>query len=246
MDEAVELAELRRRAYGPEGGIDAVGLARLRELEERAHERARPAPVVEPEPAPVEPPIAPMTAPGQEPEADAPEQDASTPRSSSVAAWLRRRSVWQVAAAGVLGGAAVVVGGSAIVAAANAQSPVATLRMTDDQRDDRYFGVRDLQPHEMFHGFDVRSKHEHGVACLYVAFLDESDESWFGDMDCAPAADIARISVWVGSTSIDSWRVINRQVDGIAPRTYVRFELRGDDVEVWTTRLPEPSGSSGA
>lgn len=119
VDEERELAELRRRAYGPDADIadDPTALRRLHELEE-GHRSAPDAPRVEEEVGEAIPAPAPssrdrLTDPvsdGTESDAPPSEHDAVT-ESEPRRRWWRRVPVWSIAATALVVGIAVGAAG---------------------------------------------------------------------------------------------------------------------------------------
>lgn len=233
MDEAVELAELRRRAYGPGGGIDAAGIARLRELEQATRTPA----LTEPSAGRVD--EARSERPDEEPAAPvATDALTSVPPSGEGRGWLARRPTWQVAAAGVIIGAVVAGGAGAVVAAAASGSgPDARLALASEQPAANRFHDVEARAHEQFHPFEVYSAPREEMTCLYVALPTEQDGGWYGHVDCVPAGDSPRVSLWIGDVGMPMGSL--PPVEGIESGTHLRFELRGDSVDVWVTTVPQ-------
>lgn len=237
VNERTELEELQRRAYGPEPDLDPAGIARLRELQERAR-IARTTGLSEPGPAqPPEPSGA------AEPEREAPVADltADIPAAEPVVAatarpWWRRPVA--LLGAGAVGGMALVGGVMAAVSAADA--PAAVLRMTDEERPEGVFGtIADPVLYDMYEGIDVRSSRNEAGRCLYVAYGSAATEiGVFGDVRCAPPGVAPVVELWVGISPL-GWSM--GEVEGFASGTYLRFELDGDVVKVWRHEPAAPS-----
>jgi hypothetical protein len=250
VDEAVELAELRRRAYGPEGGIDARGLTRLRELEDRARAVAQdrraepsasatapsasataPSRAAAPEPAVGPAAAAPTASPGRD----------DTPAGSGIARRLAtgRRWPWLVAAL-LIGG--FVGGGVSTAVARNGPQPVAVLRVVDDERAPSRFVPDDARAHEAFHALDVRSWTDprSGYRCLGVVAADGDGEGYFWTA-CAPAALGTMLDAEVYDAPGDrEYPFQSERVD--APEgTYFRLQLDGEVVKVWRVDRAEPT-----
>jgi hypothetical protein len=224
-----ELADLRRRAYGPDADIqqDPDAVRRLHELESslRSGEGVLPAPE------------------GAEPAAIAPEpHDVAAPtvfdsaESAGPPRRLSRRALWAIIA-GV--GIVCAVAGAAF-SASLARHPDATLGPTDhvqiDLEDDWLLSVSqwittDAQPvqHEAFHRLQVLSvTSKAGTSCLVVSWSDH-----WSDYSCTPAgiAPVVDFVAYLGGPQpLD---------DPLPPGSVIRFELNGDVVDVTMREPPQ-------
>jgi hypothetical protein len=227
-DRMRELAELRSRAYGPDADIerDEDALARLIELEELARTDApvpadadsdAPASVVAPAP-----PTAVVVDDGALTDA------APAPRR----AWWRRIPVAAIVALAAMAGLGV---GLALPALTQPQ-PAAVLRpapfVDGVELDFRMYGIPAESPvrYEPFRTFEVWSgQTREGSICVVVtSAVGEWLTSGCAPEPLSPTADI------VFSPGM-------REVEGfdLAEGSVVRFQLRGDVMEVWIAETDE-------
>ncbi|MDQ1129856.1 hypothetical protein [Microbacterium sp. SORGH_AS_0888] len=258
-DAADELAELRRRAYGPDADIDAVALARLRDME--AGERARSAPrdhaAGAPAPTapvsdgaragarpPAEPPRPAATSGAPEtPDAGATVGDASAAAGGGRGLRLSRRvrAVWAASlvlaaalGAGVAAGAVVFSGWDPIPHAAR-------LTPQDEGGVDRFMGSQDVELRSFgtYLGLGVYA----GGGCLQVVFGGEGGRSGTGTCAGSGLATVLDVTVPADGSSAGGYgstvplpaELTERYPDGAT----VRFTHRGDVVVVDVGGLPD-------
>ena len=248
-----ELADLRRRAYGPDADIarDPDALARLHELERREREdrQDRPAsPEPSPEPPVAEPPSEPpadASATGGEPSAAepaalppayrTPEPSSSpSPSRTTTSAWWRRIPIWLIALASAVLGALIAL--SAVNLAAD--RPDATLAASTseptapDDWDDQLRGW-DLDPSTTrsfgaFRQIDVWAVRSRiGAPCVLLSSRGRPFALGCASQDLDPVVDFTVQSGMLG--------ILNDQLrDG----TLLRFVARDDRVDVWVRESP--------
>lgn len=262
VDERDELADLRRRAYGPDADLDAAGLARLERLEAAAREARAAAPampdLVPPDLVPGEaapphaetavaasgPGASPLAIPaGADPGPDVADDESAAPTTRRAQRPSARRPVRRGAwvAVGVAVGVALTGGVGAAVA--NADAPDATLRIVedDDRGHDEFWGDIDARMHELYHSIDIRSTRQPEGACLYYMF-ELDGEGVTGGMDCAPAGIVPTLSFWNGPNGLmPEWYGGQAPVGDLERGEFLRFELHGDVVKVWRRPPIDPS-----
>lgn len=265
-DPRAELAALRRRAYGPHADIheDAAALARLNALEDavRAEEDAAahrdrairaaewnpgrdesPVSTNRPTQAAAAAPAAPATPKvwevGVSPEPGVEEQPSESATVAPVAArarWWRRLPRWApVVLAGVIGLIVGLLGPTLMppfpettlhkVGPIGADAPV-------DEEMGMMFGADEgsAQLYESFRGLDVWTvTSEESGRCLAVT----DDGAWLG-AGCAgePLTVYADVRVYAGQEP----EVL---AGDLAEGSLIRFELRGDSVDVWIVEAEE-------
>jgi hypothetical protein len=228
-----ELADLRRRAYGPDADIhrDPAALRRLDELQsvqrpDPPGERAGPSD----SPPQAETSATAAASPGES-VTDVRSEQPPTPRAIHA---LGIRFWATLAAVGVVG--AVV--GFAVSASVSPRADV-TLGPTDhvqiDLEDDWLLSVSqwittDAQPvqHEPFHKLQVLSvTSKAGTSCLVVSWADH-----WSDYSCTPAgiAPVVDFVAYLGGPQ--------PLEDPLPPGSVIRFELNGDVVDVTMREAP--------
>lgn len=242
-----ELADLRRRAYGPAADIarDPVALARLHELEDLLREE-EPANVVPQEPAVRDP--APTTSevpavPAEPAQERAPETS-SAPEGARVAAprrsWWQRVPVWAVAVASALLG--VVLTLSAVNLAAD--HPDATLNPAAEPPEvpvqwDELLRGWDLDPTTTrsfgaFREIDVWAVRSRiGAPCLMLSSRGRPFSVGCASQDLDPVVDFTVQSGMLG--------ILN---DDLRDGTLLRFVARDDRVDVWVREAPAREAQS--
>lgn len=243
VDEDVELAALRRRAYGPDADIDAAGLARLTELQSRSHDMPD---LVEAVPAELRP----------VPEAEAaaaPAAAASDPAPASAPTLRDRvRIGWPLLLAGALGGA--VLAGAVGAGASQFDRPYATLTAPAgaEPSDRGPFGSG--IPYGTVGEIEVGTSVQAGEPCLWLRVPIEFADGFFGDemtepiefADCAPEPFIPRLRLTVGAMNGgwgSTFPVTADAFPDVPAGSSLEFSLRDDVVIV---RLAEPATPSPA
>jgi hypothetical protein len=222
-----ELAELRSRAYGPDADIerDEDALARLIELEELARTDA-------PAPADADPDVPASPAAHSSPIAvvvhDAPADAPPAARRP----WWRRIPVAAIVALAAMAGLGV---GLAVPALSRPQ-PAAVLRQAPFvdgvELDFRMYGIPAESPvrYEPFRTFEVWSgQTREGSICVVVT---TAVGEWLAS-GCAPEP--------LSPTADIMFTPGMREVEGfdLAQGSVVRFQLRGDVIEVWIAETDE-------
>ena len=239
MDEAVELAELRRRAYGPAGGIDAAGIARLTLLEDRLRGGVT---------APAE------TARAADEETDpealiglvptAPATPAPAPTATPATALRPRRAPrtrWAWVAGALVVGVVAGAGITQALAATASPRPEEILTVVADRPGREAFPTEAVS-YAMYHALDVRSWTDpSGMHCLAIAVTGEGTEGLYPLISCAAMP----FSVYVDATVTDgsgdpSFPFQPQYLDGAEAGEQFRFELAGDEVLVWRADPPAP------
>jgi hypothetical protein len=260
-----ELAELRRRAYGPgsDGGLDAVDAARLRELESLARpaspafatagRAATPTPSTpsrteasvggdSARAAEADPSSAVTT--DQEPTSPSrPSEEASTePPSRPV--WWRRRMVW-VAAVAAVAGIAIGAGVPALLA----PRPTAVLGIvkgsfdTSDTAAGSIIEYLNLKPKtlrklEAYGGIQgwIGASND-GSTCLLLTPTDPSTGTYFYGASCTPAGMDWVVDVRLTQDTQDL------HLPPPVPRigSVLRFQGHGDRVDLWIDEAPPAS-----
>ncbi|MBO3663901.1 hypothetical protein [Microbacterium stercoris] len=260
MDEAVERAELQRRAYGPAGGIDADGAARLAYLEERhrlsvdqaapeAPPRSDPGATAEPVRGAGTLPLDPSTTPDGSTPSPASVPPAPTPMPSARPA---RRWLWGAGGLtlGLVIGAAVmqVVTGPTTLHADRQPDAVLSAVGADD-RPERPFPA-DSVAYSAYFDLDVRSWTEtidgRERHCLGFAALNERVEPGIWSTCTASGLDpVFDIEVWDDEGEGRPMLFGSQSIGGAAVGTQLRFVLDGDVVRVWRIDPPEPTTPDG-
>ncbi|WP_344063581.1 hypothetical protein [Microbacterium pumilum] len=243
-----ELADLRKRAYGPDADIahDPEALERLHELEEQLRsdtpepvvlEAAEPAAAVAPavdarngstamaSPVASEPPSAPAPLPSQK----------SRP-------WWRRVPLWvSLAIIGLLGVLVGIMVPAAVAPGADttlhpSENPV--LALDDEWLSSMLDWLQVNEPPTEFEPFDnlqvITAISETGSTCLVVFWVNQ-----WSDASCTPDGLTPTVDfvAYPGSP---------QPLDDIVPvGTVIRFELHGDEVDV-TLREPEAEQRSAS
>lgn len=252
-EQSRELADLRRRAYGPGGDIsaDPDAVARLRELEHLLRDEEPSASIpVEPavrerQPAVETPqpvvPASPSITPDHPQEQATPSEASPSAHSSVDRRWWQRVPVWIIALASAGVGAAIAL--SAVNLAAD--HPDATLTPAEvipDAPEDWADRVRgfDGDPSTMeyfgdFHEIDVwQVRSRIGAPCLLLSSRGRPFTIGCASQDLDPVVDFTVQSGMLG--------ILNDQLrDGML----LRFVAREDTVDVWVREAP-PGEAQGA
>lgn len=237
-----ELADLRRRAYGPDADIhdDRAAVARLHELE--ARERDQPQ-----SPAHSQPPRHGERSATANP-SNATEHPTDQPATSSSEPsvvppsqpWWRRTPVWVIASATAVIG--LVLGAAGAASVLTPDAPDYTLRPLSTQGDrgadwNSVVGSWGMdpgseEPYEAFGGVDVWTiTDERGARCIMLTRL--GDPMW---SQCAPTGleTILDYTVFPGETALER---------SLPVGTVVRFVAKDDVIEVWVA-IPDESEAS--
>lgn len=258
-EDARELADLRRRAYGPDADIhaDPVALARLSELERmREAERGRrdapagasAAPAAAPSESAVTVPAASVSAdvaaaPRGEPAVVEPAPIVSASRLPRV--FRSPRRLWIPWAASLVVVAVVTAWTAAAIVGASS-APDATLRAvptpTDAAAEYQADGLQDIAVFESFHGLRVMAGQLNAQHCLFILVEPTFGNGSFGG-NCSAGAFpvIADIVLEPGGAEVPQ-----QAIDELGQGTALRFTLEGDVVRVYVGRSPEPSGGPGS
>ena len=247
VDEDVELSELRRRAYGAAGSIDAAGIARLAQLEELRRRRDEVIAIPKDGEAGSKPP------PDQPPEAPHPVDpvDPVEPTPSVSAPAARRTRRWPWVLGGLLIGALAGVSIAPLLPGGGAPwhqdgRPDAMLTPVDDGRGPGVFTV-DTVTYEYFYDLDVRSWTDTtSREQLCLGFASRSGGGLEGEMwaTCAPAGLDPVFDVEVFETEDAGASLFAPgSVGGAAVGTRFRFVLDDDVVKVWRIEPADPAVS---
>jgi hypothetical protein len=271
VDEAAELAELRRRAYGPGGGIDAAGIERLRELEGRAQAPAPARPVVDAgehaelmsraygpkgdiDAAGLErlrelESRAPASTGGTAAEGATPAVAASAehegpgepPSVAPAPAPVANGRRWPWIAGALLAGL-LLGGGLSTAVAQTGPQPDAVLRIVDEDRPTRPDVPADAVMYQRYHDLDIRSWTDpHTQGLRCLAVLPPEAAEYTWSM-CAPQS----LSVLLDGQVLDeiqddSYPFLSERVGDAPDGTVFRLELVGDVVKVWRVEPPAPT-----
>lgn len=242
MDEAVELAELRRRAYGPAGGIDAAGIARLTYLEGRVRAAAEEEVVVAPpevitaqavpsSPAPTIPaPPASIVAP-------------AAPESRAAARATPRR--WPLILGALVVGAIAGAALTQVIGEATGPHPDAVLPIVAEKRPIPDGVPPDAASHAMYRSLDVRSWTDEvaGFRCIGVLPRGAEADGAFPQLACGQAAFPTYLDATVVEAEMDPLYPFQKKyIDDAVIGEMLRFELIGDEVRVWRVVPPEIEG----
>lgn len=258
---ADELAELRRRAYGPDADIahDTAAQQRLRALEASRRPIVRAAPAL-PDSAltrtpvttapsaeladPPPTPAAPSPATAQPGPADPIAEESEAPRSISLQPWWRRHARW------VIGSVAVLLIAATASVASNLAAPLAdaTLAPVRTTANDRLrviqpgyiemyaINAQTLRLHESFELLgDTEvwtAESKTGGYCLMLISATESYGTYTAG--CVPHGIDSLLDVYVFEGMPEGLGL------DLPVGSVIRFTYRGDDVNVWVAEAPEP------
>lgn len=271
VDEAAELAELRRRAYGPGGGIDAAGIERLRELEGRAQAPTPARPVVDageraelmrraygPEGG--------IDAAGLErlrevesrvrASADGVAADGATPAAAASAvhagpaelpsaapgpAPVANGRRWPWIAGALLAGL-LLGGGLSTAVAQSGPQPDAVLRIVDEDRPARQDVPADAVIYERYHDLDIRSWTDpHMQGFRCLAVLPLESAPYVWSTCAAQSLNVVLDGQVHNEIQDDAYPFRSERVGDAPEGTIFRLELVGDVVKVWRVEPPVPT-----
>lgn len=251
VDEDVELAALRRRAYGPHADIDAAGLERLGHLEalaRRGRRKEETAPTPEPVPVP-EPESAEASAPA--PAACEPTVPASDPAAPSEPAGApslvaRLRLGWPLLLAGAIGGA--IAAGALGAAASQGDRPYATLTAPLEDPP----GGEGPFPHGIAYGevgaVTVGAAQFNGERCIWIRVPSDFVPQFYGNQgplefgECAPEPFTPHVRLLLSEgQGYSSFVLTPEAIPELGEGTYLQFELHDDEITVRRADRPEPT-----
>ncbi|MER7797583.1 hypothetical protein [Microbacterium sp. NPDC096154] len=256
MHDVTELAELRRRAYGPHADLDAAGFARLQALEEAARgeaARGQAAPGAAPSahgapavagvvgvpatPRPADEPHA--VAAGEGVQAAAVPDEGREPSGTD-----GRTTPWRWAVAGLTAGA-LLAGGLATVLALSAPGgrgmDQIRLEVVSEDREAVDWAPRDARLHASYESIDVRSWDQgEGQRCLGIGVLNRPRD--YVNAFCVPDPLTPILDVFVvGSGLGGGYPFTSESMGGLPDGTVIRLELVGDVVHVSIAEPVQPT-----